>query len=217
MNLLKKRNIEFFSFDEIIDAIVLSVSAVTLSSFLTNNFASVDGKIRRCPREVDEIFQDFTPGVFKRTYRMSKQSFWKLYYLLKNNDIEEINVFKRTRSGEIKLSSRLSIDIRWFAGGSQYDICQIHGVSYYEVMNSVWIIVDLVNLCDSIKIKFPCTHSEQNTVAQGLKKKSWVGFDNCVGYVDGMLIWIAKPSIKAMIECNIGAGNFFCGRKKNLV
>ena len=55
-------------------------------------------------------------------------------------------------------------------------------------MKSVWIIVDLVNLCDSIKIKFPCTHSEQNTVAQGLKKKSWVGFDNCVGCVDGLLI-----------------------------
>ena len=115
------------------------------------------------------------------------------------------------------MSIRLSMAIRWFAGGSQYDICQIHGVCYHEVMNSVWIIVDLVNLCDSIKIKFPCTHSEQNTVAQGLKKKSWVGFDNCVGYVDGMLIWIAKPSIKAMIECNIGAGIFFVVGKNKLV
>ena len=70
-----------------------------------------------------------------------------------------------------KVNSRLSMAICWFVGRSQFDICQIHGVSYHEVMNSVWIVVDLINLCDSIKIKFPCTHTEQNTVAQGLKKK----------------------------------------------
>ena len=47
------------------------------------------------------------------------------------------------------------MSISWFAGGCAYDISEIHGVNYQEVMMSVWKIVDLVNMCEEIKIEFP--------------------------------------------------------------
>ena len=47
-----------------------------------------------------------------------------------------------------------------------------------------------------------------------LKKKSEAHFGNCVGCVDGMLVWIDRPSEKARIGSNIGSVKYFYGRKK---
>ena len=63
--------------------------------------------------------------------------------------------------------------LAWFAGGSSYDISLNHCVHYQEIMKSVWIVVDLVNLCEELKIHFPSTSKytlEQKKVANGLKK-----------------------------------------------
>ena len=106
------------------------------------------------------------------------------------------------------------MSIRWFAGGCAYDISEMHGVNYQEVMQSVWKIVDLVNMCEEIKIEFPSSYAEQEKVADGFKKKSWVQFNNCVGCVDGMLVWISQPSKGVMDSCDVGTSKFFCGRKK---
>ena len=116
------------------------------------------------------------------------------------------------QNGEIRLCARLSMAIRWFVGGDRYDISQNHGVSTNEVMKSVWTIVDLVKMCEQIKINFPSIHADQEKVADGFKKKSWVEFDNCEGCVNGMLVWITKPSNHVIKDCNIGAGIFFRGR-----
>ena len=58
------------------------------------------------------------------------------------------------------------------------------------------------------------THSEQKKLRNGFKKKSWVEFDNCAGCVDGMLVWISKPSKNSMLESRIGPAKYFYGRKK---
>ena len=59
---------------------------------------------------------------------------------------------------------------------------------------------------------------KQRQVALEFKAKPRIGLQNCVGAIDGLLIWIHKPS-KVDILNNIGFGpkKFFCGRKKNLV
>ena len=41
--------------------------------------------------------------------------------------------------------------LRWFAGGSSYDISLNHGVHYQEIMKGLWIVVDLVILCEELK------------------------------------------------------------------
>ena len=72
-----------------------------------------------------------------------------------------------------------------------------------------------MNATASMDIKFPASHHDQEKIATGFKEKSGIGLANCVGAIDGLLVWIHKPN-KADVEKNIGFGpkKFFCGRKK---
>ena len=97
-------------------------------------------------------------------------------------------------NGNILPSSRLSMVLRWMAGGDKLDTVLNHGVGWGQVMKSVWKIVDRVNTCESLKHPFPSDYNEQQRIADGFKRKSAASFRNCVRRVDGMLIWIEKPS-----------------------
>ena len=44
-----------------------------------------------------------------------------------------------------------------------------------------------------------------------------MGFDNYVGYIDGVLIWTSKPSIICLLGAKLGCKKFLCGRKKCFV
>ena len=103
--------------------------------------------------------------------------------------------------------------IRFFAGGDLYDLMAIHGVGYISVFISVWGVVDVINNSPLLKIKFP-THDEQEVIARGFQAMSGAGFDNVIGAIDGVLIWIRKPS-KKEATANNGCGDrtFFCARK----
>ena len=87
----------------------------------------------------------------------------------------------------------MSIAIRYFAGGSPCDLMSSHGVGYSDVYRSIWLIVDAINLCPDLSISFP-SHSKQRVFAREFEKKSSVGFNNCIGCIDGILIWTNKPS-----------------------
>ena len=41
-----------------------------------------------------------------------------------------------------------------------------------------------------------------------------MGFDNCAGCIDGLLIWTNRPTKPVLMEASLGANKFFCGRKK---
>lgn len=147
---------------------------------------------------------------------MTRDSFWKL------SDIIEPsmpNPRKRKRgktpNGPISSPTRLAMALRYFCGGCPHDIALAHGVHAKEVLKSVWYVVDAVNMTNSMSIKFPSTHDEQKEVAKGFNTKSKIGISNCVDAIDGLLIWISKPT-KTDVENNIGFGEtkFFCGRKK---
>jgi hypothetical protein len=66
-----------------------------------------------------------------------------------------------------------------------------------------------------LEIKFPEDHAEQHRIARGFKACSpQAKFSNCVGAIDGILIWIEKPR---QTDCDLtacGPKKFFCGRKK---
>lgn len=63
-------------------------------------------------------------------------------------------------------------------------------------------------------ISYPKDHSKQKKIAHGFKQISRVGFDCCAGAIDGMLIWIHKPSSVDCEAMNVGPKKFYCGRKK---
>ena len=47
-------------------------------------------------------------------------------------------------------------------------------------------------------------------IAADFTFRSKAGFDNCVGYTDGMLLWIEKPFLKEGEKVGVDSGKFYC-------
>lgn len=67
-------------------------------------------------------------------------------------------------NGTIHSMIRLSCAIQYFVGGKIYDIMSSHGVWRTTVYDSVDGVIDCINKCSDLAIKFP-THKEQHGVA----------------------------------------------------
>ena len=167
---------------------------------------------KRQRQQVKTIYEMLGPYYFKRAFRMSYRSFWKLAALLQPY-MRQRNLSKAWTNGPILPSVRLACALRYFAGGASYDIAIAFGIATSEVYESVWEIVDAIHNYPGFKLQFPESHEEQNLIAEGFWKKSEANFDCCIGAIDGILIWIHRPSKKCCREANCDAGKFFCGRK----
>ena len=117
------------------------------------------------------------------------------------------------RNGPITTCVRLACAIRFFAGGSPYDIMGKYGISHSEVMESVWYVVVAVNTVEEFAIEYPESADEQERIAQEFKRVSQANIDICAGAIDGILIWIAKPTSKQAARAEVNQGKFLCGRK----
>jgi hypothetical protein len=116
-------------------------------------------------------------------------------------------------NGIISPELELSIALRYFAGGSPLDFIASHGLSHTSIWRSIWRIVEAINECEQLRIIFPEDHSVQKEIAAAFKQKSDVGFDNCVGAIDGLLICTEKPTETFAHVMKTGSRAFFCGRK----
>ena len=116
-------------------------------------------------------------------------------------------------NGPISTKVCLAAALRYFAGGSAHDIMSAYGLSHTAVFDSVWSVVEAVNQLPEFYIEYPNSHTEQKNIAAGFKKASSVGFSNCAGAVDGVLIWILKPSEEDAAAVGIGRKKFLCGHK----
>jgi hypothetical protein len=79
-----------------------------------------------------------TPRLFKRTYRMNR------------NDFEALCTLLYVRDSRFQVSTRLSMTLRWLAGGSYLDISLSHHVatsSFYHVVDKT-----LTDLNEALKI-----------------------------------------------------------------
>lgn len=200
-------------------AVAAIVSNVALDELDTKGVGWKEGS-KNIPRRripVEEIFAKLGQRFIRKCYRMSEESFWKLHQMLKPyiRENKERSHGGATPNGDVPSEARLSMALRWFAGGEAADIFLNHGVGYGEVYTSVWRITDAINLCPSLQIRFPTDHQEQQEIADAFKKKSKVArFGGCVGCIDGMLVWTNKPSKRNLEAVGIGPKKFFCGRKK---
>jgi hypothetical protein len=89
-----------------------------------------------------------------------------------------------------------------------------YGVGHTDAMNSVWYVVDAVNRRPRFEISYPEDHAKPLSIAQGFANVSAADFGGCAGAIDGILIWIHKPSPKECENAGCSAGRFHCGRKK---
>jgi hypothetical protein len=145
------------------------------------------------------LFYELGDKNARRAYRMKTYVFWRLCDLLRPQlDKQYDDPFSMTRipNGPICHCIRISITLRYLAGGQTMDIALVHGVSHSEVFESLWMVIDAINKEPSLIISFPDTHTEQTKIADGFKKKSQPGFSNCCGAIEGVLVWIHKPSKK---------------------
>jgi hypothetical protein len=120
------------------------------------------------------------------------------------------------RNGPITTSVILVCAIRFFAGGSPYDIVGKYGVSHTEMMESVWYIVKAVNTVAEFAIKYPESADEQEKISKEFQGVSSANIDICAGAIDRILIWMVKPTSKHTKNAEVNQGKFLCGRKGKL-
>ena len=204
------------------DVGALMVSIVTFTSADVSSLNTQKGRspgsktIKRKRLNVDEHFLSMDPAMFRRKYRMGFDSFYKLLDILEPHlgDTGEDMKFGSTPNGPITKSARLSMALRYFAGGDPADICDHHGHNLDEPVRSVWFVVDAIHKAPEMNIVFPQTHEDQALVDNGFCAKSEIGIDNCVGDIDGIFILIHKPGKNDVKAIKFGPAKFFCGRKK---
>ena len=154
--------------------------------------------------------------LFCQPYHLKKSSFFNLLEII-GDYLTPACSHKRKRgktpNGPITHPLRLSMAIRYFAGGDPLDIADVHKVGDDQPLINVWHVVNAINAVRDLKIKFPSSHREQVKIARGFKAKSSINIDNCVGAIDGILIWIHKPDKDSLERFGVGPAKFFSGRK----
>lgn len=146
---------------------------------------------------------------------MYKDAFWMLLELIAPHlpNTGEERQKGAVPNGPITHASRLSMALRYFAGGDPLDISDVHGVGDDEPLRSVWLVIDAIHMCSELNIVFPETHAEQTECASGFRATSSINIDCCIGAIDGMLVWMNKPTSSDQHNIGFGPTKFFCGRK----
>ena len=89
---------------------------------------------------------------------------------------------------------RLSMAMRFFAGGHVRDICHMHGVHNSTFYKAVWQFVDFVNF--DIPLQYPL-HDEAalDGIASGFNNITRGVISKCAGAIDGIAIQIKCPKL----------------------
>ena len=99
-------------------------------------------------RSVWDIYNELGATYFRRAYRMACQSFKHLAALLCPYILSACgkkSIPRSYRNGPISPDVQLACAIRWFAGGSAYNIMTTYGVSHSDRIDSNWCVVDAIN------------------------------------------------------------------------
>lgn len=186
------------------------------------------GAHQRSRIQVKDIYRQLGPTNFKKAYRMTYHSFKRLARKLRNGIIKSLLAKKRRNhspdsmnetnyryvpNGPITPSVRLACALRYFAGGSPYDLMTSYCIGHTDMVYSIWYVVDAINAHPEFQISYPAYHGEQRAIAEGFRRKSGASFECCAGAIDGILVWIHKPTEEECAMAGCSSGKFFCGRK----
>jgi DDE superfamily endonuclease len=135
-------------------------------------------------------------GTLMRRLRMRKDSFDKLVVLLEE-DLAVNDKAANKRGGAIIPELCLYCTLRYLAGGSYLDICDIAGISQSSFYRVVWKSITALVKCNALRITFPKTTEEIESATAGFASVSTEqAITNCVGVVDGYLLRIKVPARK---------------------
>jgi hypothetical protein len=134
----------------------LSLAHVLL---LESNGAGNRTTVKRNRTSIEEIHNELGEYYFRRAYRMPFDQFCALLNLLSPHIKSALD--PRAPNGPISDALRLSAALRYFAGGSSYDIMVVHGISHSSLFQSVWLVVDAIHSCKELQISFPEDEGDQ--------------------------------------------------------
>ena len=125
---------------------------------------------------------------------MQKDSFEKLLSYIRH-DLIVNEVMAKPRGGAIIPELCLFCTLRWLAGGSYLDICDIVGISKASFYRVVWKTICAIVYAKALEIRFPTTSQELEEAVAGFASISKTeAIRNCVGVVDGYLLRIKVPN-----------------------
>lgn len=154
------------------------------------------------------------PEFVKRTLRMPLQSFNKLVNLL-HDTLKKNETQGSRRGGALPPHLRVFACIRWLAGGSYLDICNILGISkalFYSITKEVINAIIMCNDYEINNIFFPKSEADCEEAAADFSSISKNGAMNViVGAVDGYLLKCIAPSSKEVGNVrSYYSGNYKC-------
>jgi hypothetical protein len=124
-------------------------------------------------------------------------------------------VKQHVHNGRIMPEICLACALRWFTGGSAYGIMTTFVILHSKVFKSAWFDVQAVNTLKKFDIAYPADHNKQREIADVFLEISAADFGCCTGAIDGILIWIHKPSDKDCAISSCKSRKFYCGRQKH--
>ena len=138
-------------------------------------------------------FDKLSDDMFKRMFRMSRESFYKLHDVIE--DLIEVDEVKAKCSTGASISTvvKLAITLRHLAGGSWIDIVFAWDISKTTFYETISLVVDAIDR--KLKIGFPADNSDgkQSELHQGFKDHSNHHMEGCVMAIDGLLVRTRKP------------------------
>jgi DDE superfamily endonuclease len=133
-------------------------------------------------------------GTLKRRIRMELVSFNKLLGYLRE-DLQVNEAKAANRGGAIIPELCLFCTLRYLAGGSYLDICDITGITTSSFYRVVWKTMIVINCAPQLAIKFPTTALEIQGAIDGFATISYrEAIKNCALVIDGYLVRIRTPT-----------------------
>ena len=129
---------------------------------------------------------------FQETYKLTIPKFKEMAANLDTwLDLQKSKAVSSSGSS-VPAELRLSMALRFFAGGHVKDIIHMHGVHKSTFYKSVWEVVDFLN--ETIPLSFPLYNRVKlEEIAKGFSIKTNGAITKCVGALDGIAIKIKCP------------------------
>lgn len=149
-----------------------------------------------------ERVASLTHKEFRQRYRMDLGGF--------NEVLEKIRpAFPPMRSNvpsQVPPELKLSMALRWMAGGSYLDIADLHGVAVQTFYACLWETIEAIDAAYELPLMRYLDQVEQGALEhliEGFDRKSSGLIRGCFGAIDGLAVKIEKPD-------TADAGSYYC-------
>jgi hypothetical protein len=134
-------------------------------------------------------------NLFKRTYRMTLQSFQKLTRVLGKNIVADESCCPVHE--HIYPEIVVAVGLRYLSGGKCLDLKTGYGLSLTSVYRCRNLFIYAVNVCPELDINMPATLTDIENVAKDFAAVSTSNLvRGCVGCIDGFLAITKRPTMK---------------------